>query len=195
MNINVYDFDKTIYDGDSSIDFYMYCINLNKKIIFRIPSFLFSFLCYKLKIISKEKMKENYFSFLNDIDNIDEKVKNFWTKNRKKIKNFYLNKNHSNDIIISASPYFLLKDICDDLEVKDLIATDVDKNSGKFLGKNCYGDEKVIRLKNKYSNFKIANFYTDSLSDMPLIKLSDIAYIVKKNKIIKYRKEGSDKND
>ncbi len=195
MNINVYDFDKTIYDGDSSIDFYLYCMKLNKKIIFRIPSFLFSFFCYKLKGTSKEKMKENYFSFLNDIDDIDGKVKDFWTKNKKKIKGFYLNKDHSNDIIISASPYFLLKDICDDLRVKDLIATDVDKNNGKFLGKNCYGEEKVIRLKNEYNDFKISKFYTDSLSDLPLMELSNITYIVKKNKIVKYDKKGCDKND
>lgn len=24
--MNVYDFDKTIYDGDSTIDFYLYCV-------------------------------------------------------------------------------------------------------------------------------------------------------------------------
>ena len=63
MNIDVYDFDKTIYDGDSSIDFYLYCMRLNKKIIFRIPSFLFSFFCYKLKGTSKERMKENFDLF------------------------------------------------------------------------------------------------------------------------------------
>ena len=31
MNIDVYDFDKTIYNGDSTIDFYLYCINLYNK--------------------------------------------------------------------------------------------------------------------------------------------------------------------
>ena len=47
----------------------------------------------------------------------------------------------------------------------------------------------------KYNDFKISSFYTDSLSDLPLMELSDITYIVKKNKIVKYDKKGCDKND
>ena len=31
--INSYDFDKTIYDGDSSADFYKYCLKRNKKVL------------------------------------------------------------------------------------------------------------------------------------------------------------------
>ena len=31
--INGYDFDETIYDGDSSVDFYFFCLRKNKKVL------------------------------------------------------------------------------------------------------------------------------------------------------------------
>ena len=59
---------------------------------------------------------------------------------------FYLDKKNNTDIIISASPEFLLKPVSKKLKFK-LIATKVDKKRGLFLGKNCYGKEKVKRWK------------------------------------------------
>lgn len=35
--MNVYDFDETIYDGDSTVDFYKYCLRRRPYIIFRFP--------------------------------------------------------------------------------------------------------------------------------------------------------------
>ena len=188
MKVNVYDFDGTIYNGDSSIDFYLFCFKKNKKIIRRIPSFCLSMFLHIVKKNSKEQLKENYFSFLNDIKEIDNIINEFWDSHKNKIKEFYIDIDHSNDIIISASPYFLLKPICDELKIKDLIATEVNKNNGKFLSLNCYGEEKVKRLKKKYKNINIEKFYTDSLSDLPLINISNESYIVNKNKIIEYQK-------
>ena len=49
--INVYDFDKTIYDGDSSIDFYKYCLKNNKKVLLQLPVQLWALILYILGII------------------------------------------------------------------------------------------------------------------------------------------------
>ena len=47
---NVYDFDKTIYDGDSSLDFYLFCVK-RKKVIFLITiKVFFAYILYFLKI-------------------------------------------------------------------------------------------------------------------------------------------------
>ena len=35
--INGYDFDETIYDGDSSVDFYFFCLGKNKKVLKQLP--------------------------------------------------------------------------------------------------------------------------------------------------------------
>ena len=182
--MNLYDFDKTIYNGDSTIDFYVFCIKKNKKIIKYLPAQIISFVKYKIGLIKKNEFKEQFFVFLQGINNIDNLVNAFWKKYYFKIKKWYLENNHENDIIISASPEFLLKKIAIKLKVYDLIATSVNKNSGKLESQNCYGEEKVNMLKQKYKNMKFDKCYTDSLSDIPILNLAKNGYIVKKNKII-----------
>ena len=62
--INAYDFDKTIYDGDSSIDFYFFCLKRNKRILLCLPVQILGFLLYIFKIKNKTYFKEKAFSFL-----------------------------------------------------------------------------------------------------------------------------------
>ena len=66
--MNVYDFDGTIYDGDSSVDFYLFSLRKNIKIIKYLPKQIKALIQYKLKKIDKTMMKEIFFSFLKDID-------------------------------------------------------------------------------------------------------------------------------
>lgn len=181
--MNVYDFDKTIYDGDSSIDFFLYSLRKNRKIFLNIFSILYSFFLYKLKIITKEKFKTTFFSFVKKIDAI-KYAEEFWKENKKKIKLFYLSQHQKTDIIISASPSFFLEPIAKELNF-NLIATEMNPKTGEIIGKNCYGEEKVKRLKSKGIN-KYEKFYSDSLSDTPCSKLAKEAYLVKKEKIIKW---------
>ncbi len=58
--MNVYDFDKTIYAGDSSIDFTLFCYkrypNLLKYIIYQVKGVFL----YTIKKIEKTEMKECY---------------------------------------------------------------------------------------------------------------------------------------
>lgn len=184
--MNVYDFDGTIYDGDSTLDFYIFLLKNNKKIIFKLPNQVINIIKYFFKLISKEKTKESFYSVFQYFDNLDELINEFWGIHQIKIKKWYLQQQKPTDIIISASPFLLLEPICKRLGIKDLIASDVDKRTGKYRGKNCYGQEKVKRFKKKYNNTVINNFYTDSLADKPLIMISKNAFFVQKNKIIKY---------
>ena len=89
--INVYDFDKTIYDGDSSIDFYLFCLKKNKKILLALPVQVYGLILYILGIKDKTFFKEKVFSFLKYIDTIDIYIKEFWKENYKKIKEFKKN--------------------------------------------------------------------------------------------------------
>lgn len=177
--MNVYDFDNTIYDGDSSIDFTIFAMTRNVKTLRVIPRQIQAVINYKHKRISKEAMKEALFSYLNYINEPERLVENFWNKNKGKIKQFYLKQQANNDLIISASPYFLLQPICKMVGINNLLATDVDINTGKFNGKNCYGEEKVARFREAFPSQTINEFYSDSYSDEPLAKISDKSYIVK----------------
>lgn len=182
---NLYDFDKTIYNGDSSVDFFLYSLAKKWSLVKYIPKDFWAIIKYKVKKISKEEMKETFFSFLKDIDDIDNHIKSFWDTHNKKIKKWYLTNDHSKDIIITASPNFLINPIGKYLKVKDVIATEVNKNTGKFFGKNCYGKEKVKRLYEKYSDINVKNAYSDSLSDMPMLKLAQNKFLVKRDKLTK----------
>ncbi len=189
MKFDVYDFDGTIYDGDSSIDFIKFLINKKKSIILFIPKMIIYFIKYKLKLISKERMKECFFEVLTKFDNIDDLIKEFWNKNENKIKDFFKNKkNHKNDIIASASPIFLLEPIAKKYKVKDLFASPIDKNTGKYSGLNCHGVEKVKLINKKYPKSTIKCMYSDDENaDKPLLDLAENSYIVKKDKIIDYK--------
>lgn len=186
--LNVFDFDKTIYDGDSSIDLYIYSLKRNIWLIRYLPIQVYGMVVYKLGIKPKEYFKEKYFSFLKGIKNIDFEIEEFWRKNEKKIK-YNIFKDKKNIVVISASPEFLLTPICNKINVKKLIATKVDSKTGKFLGKNCYGEEKVNRLNEEYTEYIINEFYSDSISDSPLAEISKKSYIVSKDKIKEWGRE------
>ncbi len=187
MKYYLYDFDGTIYDGDSSVDFFKFCLKKDKKNYKILPKLAIKFLAYKSKNITDTELKEYIFSFLENFKNIDIVVKEFWETHESKIKNFYLEKKHNQDIIISASPEFLLKPICQKLKVKDLIASDVDKTTGKFKKPNNRGEEKVKEFYKKYPKAEILEMYSDSLHDKPLLDLAKKSYFVKKNKVYDYK--------
>ncbi len=186
MNIIAYDFDGTIYDGDSSVDFYKFCFQKKKTICKYWLKQLWYFGLYILGLKTKTEMKEVLFCFLKDLHDIDGLLKEFWNNHYTKIKPWYLKKEHLNDIIISASPEFLLELPIKKLKVKDLIASVVDIKTGKFLKENCHGEEKVKRLKEKYPEIVVEEMYTDSSADLPMIEISKKGFKVKKNVVMPY---------
>lgn len=182
--VNVYDFDGTIYNGDSSVDIYFFLLKRYPKLIAYFPKQMLGIVKYKLHLSSKEEMKEMYFSFLEGVRTDKTFIDDFWKQNQNKIKEWYLNQKRKDDVIISASPEFLLKPICDILGIDNLIATKVELSSGKFLSKNCQGAEKVVRFKESFSKAEIETFYSDSKSDTYMAKLATKAFLIKKNRII-----------
>ena len=185
--INAYDFDGTIYDGDSSVDFYLYCLKRKPSIILFIPIQAWGIVLYLLKIRKKEYMKEKFFSILKKIKNVDEYVNDFWEIHDKKIKSWYLNQKQKTDVIISASPEFLLKPMEKKLGISRVIATKVNKDTGKFESKNCHDYEKIIRYEQIYGNKKIRSFYTDSIkADKAMLEYAEEGYLVVKNDVSKW---------
>ena len=97
-------------------------------------------------------------------------------------------KSHKDDVIISASPEFLLKPISRKLKVKYLIASRVDKETGKTTGYNCHDVEKVKRLNEVFDDYVVLETYTDSIkSDTPILMLANKQYLVKHNKVTEIR--------
>jgi putative flippase GtrA len=113
---------------------------------------------------------------------LDDYLTLFWAEKRGALKPWYLAQKKATDIIISASPEFLLNQIvCKELHLC-LLASPVDANTGKFTGKNCRGEEKIHRLDAAFPGLQIGEFYSDSLSDAPLAARAKHAFFVEGRK-------------
>lgn len=140
------------------------------------------FLGVLLGKVDKTTAKERLFSFLKRMRGIEKLVALFWDQHMGSIHNWYLNQKKSDDLVISASPDFLVREATRRLGVS-LIASKVDPCTGRFTGKNCYGSEKVIRLREESPDTEIREFYSDSRSDLPLAEIAESAFLVSGEKI------------
>lgn len=175
--INVYDFDKTILPYDSTEAFSLFCMRKYPRAAVAALSALPYLAGMPLKITTKTRTKEAFYSFLTLIPDVDAAVKEFWDSALPDINRWYLERHRDDDLVISASPEFLLRPVADALHF-DLIASRVDKLSGYTLGENCHGTEKLLRFRRERPNTGVAEFYSDSLSDAPLARLAKSAYLV-----------------
>lgn len=182
--MNAYDFDKTIYINDSTADFYIFCIKKKPSLAFTLFTTAFAAVNYYVfKRGTKTQFKQKMYGFLKNID-AHSLAEEFWDKHIGGIKSFYLLQQRDDDVIISASPEFLLKPICNRLGIKHLIASRVDPKTGIYCGENCHGKEKVMRFFERFPNGKIEQFYSDSHSDDPLAEISDESFLVKGEKLL-----------
>lgn len=182
--MNVYDFDGTIYKNDTTYDFYFFALKRNIKTWFYIPSLAYATARFLLKNITKTEFKSIFFRFIKayDKNKLDKEIDIFWDTHKWKIQNWYLNQKKPDDVIISASPDFLLDKIAKILNV-EIISTKVDMDTGHIIGLNCSEDEKVKRFRILHNNDTVDEFYSDSNRDTPMAKIANKAFKVKKGKI------------
>ena len=183
--MNVYDFDNTIYSGDSTIDFCVWCMKKYPKCLIAVLLTTPYFIGYKFKMINLSILKERFYSFLQYVPNVTEEINLFWDKNEHKISRWYLNQKNNRDVVITASPEFLVQVECNRLNI-GCVGSKVDLYTGKLLGENCKGVEKVKRFKELYPNVEIDSFYSDSKSDEPLASIAKEAFLVKNGRIKKW---------
>ena len=182
MEYNVYDFDKTIYLKDSTTDFYFYCLRRYPSILAEVPITGAYFALYNLKRCSKTIFKEKMYRFLRHLPDVDQLVLDFWEEHKGNMASYYKEVQRPDDIIISASPEFLLEPIAKIMGFGTLMASRVDKKTGIYDGINCHGKEKVRRLKERFPDAEVNRFYSDSFSDTPLAVIAKEAFLVKDGK-------------
>ena len=180
--MNVYDFDKTIFYPDSSYCFVRYCLrHYPRAVLTALSESTKNGLLWAAKKIDTKELKESVFSFLPRIDNIEQVVTEFWNEYRSHIAAWYRDQQRSEDLIISASPEFLLRPVAEELGVA-LIATRMDPHTGRIIGNNCHDSEKICRFLKEYPGQQPETFYSDSLSDSPMAWFSREAWLVKDGK-------------
>ncbi|WP_165061575.1 haloacid dehalogenase-like hydrolase [Adlercreutzia sp. ZJ154] len=183
--MQVFDFDGTIYDGDSTVDFYKFALRKCPACAFALPTQAAAATLYITKRISLDQFKGRFYTFLQRIDNTDALVAQFWDSHWHKIKKEVASLIKPGDMVASASPEFLLRPACKRLGV-GLIASKVDSNTGKLLGPNCRDKQKAQRLREAGLEGKIEVFYTDSSADEACIAMSDRGVLVCGRKLSDY---------
>ena len=185
---DLYDFDKTVFRGESGCEFYLFCLRKNPGIIRFFPGQLWYVIRYFLfKSIPMAVMKEKIYCFLPAIDG-ERMAELFWEKNAGRMCDWFRPaENDVQTVICSASPEFQIKPICDRLGVHRIVATDIDVRTGKISGKNCKGDEKVKRLAERLPEYEFRDAYSDNLrSDAGMLSLAKRdRYRVKDGKLFK----------
>ena len=182
--MKVFDFDGTIYDGDSSLDFYFFCLRKKLSVLLYVPMQVWAALGYIVRIYSKTQFKERFFCFLKAFSDIDTVVTAFWITHTARLKPILLELVDPKSVIISASPEFLLKPVVDSMNTGTLLATRMDKKCGRITGKNCFGAEKISRFKTYFGDDAvITDFYSDSTKDKLMADMANHAFFVEGHKV------------
>ncbi len=186
----LFDFDGTITDRDTLFDFLKF--NTGKLyfytgLLLLVPVFGLLF----LRIIPNWRAKElmlTWFLRKMPLAKFNEKCAQYSTHHLqsiirpqalKEILNY--KKENFEVVVVTASPENWVKPWCDSLGIscigtklqsQDLLIT------GKIMGKNCYGYEKVKRIKKEYNldEFEIEAAFGDSKGDEPMMLLAKRKY-------------------
>lgn len=188
--IAFFDFDGTISHKDSMIEFikkYIGVYSFYKALIVLSPVLL----AFKLRMISNHKAKEKLitylfkgWSFLN-FKRIAENYSNNEIYNIVRPSaieriNLHQKKGHK-VVIVSASVENWLEGWCENNNI-ELIATKLQvldgKITGKYLTKNCYGQEKVNRIKKLFNidDYSEIHVYGDSRGDKEMLNIATKKY-------------------
>ena len=189
-NLAIFDFDGTITTDDSLIRFIRFVVGDLKTLwgmVFLSPMLV----VYKLKLIPNYKAKQMMLSYFfkgmdkQQFQKIAEEysLKHIDTILRPKaMEKITWHKELGHKVIVvSASIEYWIRPWCDQNGL-DLIATKIKvKNgliTGKFLTKNCYGIEKVNRVKEAYNldDYDCIYVYGDSRGDKELLELADKSF-------------------
>ena len=144
--MNVYDFDNTIYDGESALDFFWYCLKKKPVLLKVLFPIIFDLIKYKSCKMSEEEFKKRgaYYteSFFNLFDDIYAEISIFGDKNEHKIKDFYEKVRRDDDVIVTANVNVLVAEIFKRMGIKNYISTEFDISEGK-LGNICFSKVKA----------------------------------------------------
>ncbi len=187
--IVVFDFDNTLIKRNTLLDFFYQEFGL-KKFIFCFMSLFFSIFQYVLGAVPNYVLKEKLLIFYlsgmkkEQFEVLCTVYKNRLNKivNKTFLKKLVWHKAQGHQVvIISASLENWILPWAKEYSI-EVLATQLEEKqdvlTGKISGKNCYGEEKVRRLLEKYPNRSEYTLYAygDGGSDVEMLKFADHSF-------------------
>jgi phosphatidylglycerophosphatase C len=188
MNLALFDFDGTISTQDSYLSFtrfldpkryFIGCALLAPRII-----------GYLAGVYPNNRLKEDFLGYFycgKTTDQLQILAQRFCTQEipaiirpqaMERIK--WHQTRGDTTVIVSACPRLILEPWSIEIKV-DIIATELETDhssriTGKINGKNCWGQEKVGRIKTRYNLDKFNEIYAygDSKGDLPMLELASL---------------------
>ncbi len=191
MNLALFDFDGTITKKETISEFLRFCIG-NTRFVLAVVRVFPSILGYFSGLIGNQEIKERLlFETVGGWEEewLVEKGQEFAKKRLpslirpKALERIRWHKERGDRIVlISASLIYYLRPWADIVGIKEVIGVELEiadgRITGKLLGKNCYGAEKVRRLKEllDISNFDEIYAYGDSRGDREMLALANYPF-------------------
>ena len=189
--MNVYDFDNTIYHGESGMHMFWHYIKRRPSLVRHAPKVIKGVIDYKANRVGIDDVMGRVGEVLTSC--IEEAAgdfaadaREFWDKHERRIRPFYYKLHQPDDLIISAGPEQSLREICGRLGVARYIGTVINEET-KQLEFVCFRENKVKAFRERYPGQEIENFYTDSMNDKPLMDIARHVFLVKKGKVVQLK--------
>ena len=178
-----FDFDGTLTYKDTMFMYLKFYDSTRYRIQFlrHVPLFIL----LKLKLAETEKVKKSFIGSIlkgQTQEKIEQKSKQFFEHHYPKIvrenaldfiKN--IDRNNIQSLLVTASLDIWVKPFADELKMH-LVSTRAEFKdgvfTGNFIGKNCNGKEKLVRIKEEIHNSKYDKIiaFGDTSGDRPMLK-------------------------
>lgn len=183
MELDIYDFDKTVVPFDSGSNFLIFCFLRYPYLLLLLPYYAVMGALFGLRILSLDRFKKHIFCFIRFVP-LEKAVKKYWDAHEKDVFPWFLPENRArHTVVISASPDFLLKEIAERLKIDILLCTRHNPKSGELLYKNCRNEEKVRRFKEAFPQaVTVKCVYSDSYkNDRPIFSLGEQCFHIERD--------------
>ncbi len=184
--MQVFDFDNTLYHGESAVDFALWMIRHNRKVLLWLPRIIWNLLKYKLCLINLKSLMQPANAFLRTIIRDEKQMQRavacFWETHRRFLNREMIAKIRPGDVIITAGPSFLFAPIRAELKDVRMICTEIDLRRKQLIYINMH-DNKTKRFREEFGQTPIARFFTDSFNDRAMMEIAERVYLVKRSRI------------
>ena len=102
--MNVYDWDNTIYRGDSTFGFVLFLYRKHPLTLVSIPRTALCGLLYGIRIMPKLVFKQNLYHMFVYVKDMEQAVEQFTSTHLDHVKDWYKSNQREDDVVISASP-------------------------------------------------------------------------------------------
>ncbi len=204
-----FDVDKTIISQNSGTLFLKYLYEQGRATRMDIVKGLASYMQYKLNLLDIERFSKRtvvQFKGQSEAEMIafsrewyDEVVRHYIYPEARTIINRHLEEEFMVALVTGATRY-VAEPLARDLGITHVICTQLEVRRGLFTGRVedpiCFGEGKILKLRDFVAEHRIdlakSYFYTDSISDLPLLEVVGHPQVVNPDPLL-YRRAASRK--